>query len=148
MPRRELLSDEQRADVLALLADEAEFIRRYSLAAEDLTRIGRFNKPHNRLGFAVLLCYLRYPGQELGPGAKPDGRLLGLVAGQIGVSPDIWPDYIRRDENRREHLAVIKAAYGYRSFSSSDYRSLAGWLLPVVAVRFGAGSLATGMAVD
>ena len=131
MPRRELLSEAQREDLLALPADEAEFIRHYSLAAEDLTRIGRFNKPHNRLGFAVLLCYLRYPGQELGPGAKPDGRLLGLVAGQIGVSPDIWPDYIRRDENRREHLAAIKAAYGYRSFSSSDYRSLAGWLLPV-----------------
>lgn len=131
MPRRELLSEGQREDLLALPADEAEFIRRYSLAAEDLTRIGRFNKPHNRLGFAVLLCYLRYPGQELGPGAKPDGRLLSLVAGQVGVSPEAWPDYIRRDENRREHLAAIKAAYGYRSFSGSDYRALAAWLLPV-----------------
>ncbi len=131
MPRRELLSDGQREDLLALPADEAEFIRRYSLAAEDLTRIGRFNKPHNRLGFAVLLCYLRYPGQELGPGAKPDGRLLSLVAGQVGVSLEAWPDYIRRDENRREHLAAIKAAYGYRSFSGPDYRALAAWLLPV-----------------
>lgn len=131
MPRRELLSEGQREDLLALPADEAEFIRRYSLATEDLTRIGRFNKLHNRLGFAVLLCYLRYPGQELGPGAKPDGRLLSLVAGQVGVSPEVWPDYIRRDENRREHLAVIKAAYGYRSFSSSDYRTLSSWLLPV-----------------
>jgi hypothetical protein len=28
MPRRELLSDEQRTDLLALPADEAEFIRR------------------------------------------------------------------------------------------------------------------------
>ena len=75
MPRRELLSGGQREDLLALPADEAEFIRRYSLATEDRTRIGRFNKLHNRLGFAVLLCYLRYPGQELGPGAKPDGGL-------------------------------------------------------------------------
>ncbi|MBS1213130.1 MAG: transposase [Proteobacteria bacterium] len=131
MPRRELLSDEQRTDLLALPADEAEFIRRYSLTSEDLNRIRRFNKPHNRLGFAVLLCYLRYPGQELGPGAQPDGRLLDWVAEQIGVSPEVWPDYIRRDENRREHLAMIGAAYGYRSFSHSDYRALAHWLLPV-----------------
>ena len=131
MPRRELLSEGQRTDVPALPTDEADFIRRYSLASDDLTRINRFNKPHNRLGFAVLLCYLRYPGRELGPDAKPDWRLLSLVAGQIGVSPEVWPDYARRDENRREHLSVIKAAYGYRSFSNSDYRSLAGWLLPV-----------------
>lgn len=42
MPRRELLSEGQREDLLALPTDEAEFIRRYSLATEDLTRIGRF----------------------------------------------------------------------------------------------------------
>ena len=139
MPRHELLSDEQRTEVLALPTGEADFIRRYALSADYLARINRFNKPHNRLGFAVLLCYLRYPGQEFGPDAKPDWRLLGLVAGQVGVSPEVWPDYARRDENRREHLSVIKAAYGYRSFSNSDYRSLAGWLLAVVTARFDAG---------
>jgi len=54
MPRRELLSEVQREDLLALPANEAEFIRHYLLAAEDLTRIGRFNKPHNLHVFSVL----------------------------------------------------------------------------------------------
>lgn len=131
MPRRQLLSESQRAELLALPSDEGEFIRHYTLLSNDLTRIARFNKAHNRLGFAVLLCYLRYPGQELLPRSEPDQRLIHLVSKQLGVDPEIWPDYIRRDETRREHMVTLASIYGFRTFSAAHYRTLSNWLFPL-----------------
>ncbi|MDA3807944.1 MAG: DUF4158 domain-containing protein [Thiomicrorhabdus sp.] len=131
MPRRQLLSESQRAELLALPSDEGEFIRRYTLLAEDLTRISRFNKAHNQLGFAVLLCYLRYPGQELLPRLEPDQRLIHLVSKQLGVAPEVWADYIRRDETRREHMVTLTSVYGFRPFSAAHYRALSNWLFPL-----------------
>ncbi len=39
--------------------------RYYTLSPEDVAIIERHRRPHNRLGFAVQLCYLRFPGRPL-----------------------------------------------------------------------------------
>ena len=46
---------------------------------------------HNRLGFAVQLCYLRYPGCALPPDAEPPTPLLAIVGRQLRIEPAIWP---------------------------------------------------------
>ena len=40
-------------------------------------------------------------------------------------------DYAQRDETRREHLAELQAAHGYRMVTKADYRPLALVILPV-----------------
>ena len=42
--------------------------RHYTLSAADLAAIRRCRGDHNRLGHALMLCYLRYPGRPLKAG--------------------------------------------------------------------------------
>lgn len=80
MPTRELLSPAQRAHFLSLPAEMSEqtLARYYTLSSEDLTRIRRHRRSHNKLGFAVQLAYLRFGGANLDRQrrALASGRLL------------------------------------------------------------------------
>jgi TnpA family transposase len=67
MPRRRILSSAERSSLLAAPAAEAERIRLFSLSESDLSVIRQRRGAHNRLGFAVQLCSLRYPGVTLAP---------------------------------------------------------------------------------
>jgi TnpA family transposase len=65
MPRRRLLTDAQRADLLALPTREADLARHYSLSPEDLALVATRKRPETKLGLALQLCALRYPGLQL-----------------------------------------------------------------------------------
>ncbi len=86
----------------------------YTLEERDLALIRRRRGAHNRLGFTVQLCYLRYPGQAMDPEAVPPDAVLAFVAQQVGVPSASWGEYARRDETRREHARDLQAAFGYR----------------------------------
>jgi len=131
MPRRELFSPAQRLELLALPHDEGELIRIFSFSAQDLTFIRQKRGKANRLGFAVQLCHLRYPGQVLGQNDDPDSRVIDLAAQQLRINPNEWAGYAKRDQTRREHLQIIIETYGYHQFSVANYREVATWLLPL-----------------
>jgi TnpA family transposase len=67
MPRRSLLSNEQRTRLFAVPVDHAEMAKHYVLSTGDLALVQAKRRATNRLGFAVQLCLLRYPGQGPGP---------------------------------------------------------------------------------
>jgi TnpA family transposase len=66
MPRQLVLSAIERQNLLALPDATDELIRRYTLTEADLVIIRQHRGAANRLGFAVQLCYLRFPGVVLG----------------------------------------------------------------------------------
>lgn len=80
MPRRNLLTTAERTGLLAFPATDDEFIQHYTFAEPDLSVIHQRRGSHNRLGFAVQLCYLRYPGFALPTDAEPPASLLNIVA--------------------------------------------------------------------
>ena len=123
MSRRTLLSSEQRARLFAIPTTPAEMARHYVLSAKDLMFVRAKRRTVNRLGFAVQLCLLRYPGQGLGPGEQLPAALLAFVAEQLDMSPATFADYARRDQTRREHAAELQAILGLRSFRLSDWRN-------------------------
>ena len=125
MPRRSLLTPAERAELFAFPGDEGEIIRRYTLSTLDLSVIRRRRGDHNRLGFAVLLCCLRYPGFILPPSAEPPFSLLAIVGQQLQISPSVWPQYAQRAQTRREHLVELQAWLQLTVFSTADYRRLA-----------------------
>src|ERR1700735_3882760 len=98
MPRRTLLSSEQRTRLFAIPIDPAEMARHYVLSTEDLALIRSKRRTVNRLGFAIQLCLLRYPGQGLGPDEHPPEAMIIFVAQQLGVSPAVFADYALRDQ--------------------------------------------------
>jgi len=72
------------------------------LSPEDLKLIATKRRIANRLGFAVQLCLLRYPGQGLGFGEHPPAAMIAFVARQLGASPADFVEYALRDQTRRE----------------------------------------------
>ena len=71
MPRRSILTLTERASLLAFPVAEAELIQHYTFSKQDLSVIYQHRGGHNRLGFAMQLCYLRYPGCALPTSAQP-----------------------------------------------------------------------------
>lgn len=62
-------SDRQRAALLDLpRTAEADMLHHFTLSDDDLEIIRARRRPHNRFGFALQLCALRYPGRLLTPG--------------------------------------------------------------------------------
>jgi TnpA family transposase len=113
-----LLSPSQRARLLELPATltEREMTRYYALSAADLAVIERHRRPQNRLGFTVQLAYLRFPGRPWDPQEQVPPAVLTYLAQQIGEAPEALADYATRDPTRREHLAHIQRAFGFRPF--------------------------------
>lgn len=62
MPRRERLSDVQRSALVGVPTDPESLARYYTLDARDLALIRTKRGEHNRLGYAVQLAYLHFPG--------------------------------------------------------------------------------------
>jgi TnpA family transposase len=92
MPRRSILSAE-RDCLLALPNTKDDLIRHYTFSETDLSIIRQRRGPANRLGFAVQLCYLRFPGIILGVDEPPFPPLLKLVADQLKVGIKSWDEY-------------------------------------------------------
>ena len=122
MPRRSILSAGERTSLLAVPDKEDELIRHYTLTEPDLSLIRQRRGEVNRLGFAVQLCYLRFPSIILGADQSPDPALLAFAADQLRVSPDGWNEYGRRDQTRREHLLELQTWLKLAPFAVSDYR--------------------------
>lgn len=58
MPRRRLLTPVERIGLLAFSTTDDDLIRYYTFSEPDLSVIRQRRGNHNRLGFAVQLCYL------------------------------------------------------------------------------------------
>ena len=123
MPRRSLLSNEQRTRLFAVPVDHAEMAKHYVLSADDLALVQIKRRSVNRLGFAIELCLLRHPGQGLGPGEHPPEAMIGFVAHQLGVSPAAFADYALRDQTRREHAVELQKYLRLRGFRLADWRA-------------------------
>src|SRR5277367_2904970 len=116
MPPRTLLSSEQRTRLFAIPSAAAEMVRHYVLGGEDLALIRAKRRSINRLGFAVQLCLLRYPGLSMGPAEQPPEAMIAFVADQLGVRHVDFANYAQRDQTRREHAVELQRYLGLRSF--------------------------------
>src|SRR5271156_2487027 len=128
--RRQQLSEAQITALLDPPTDQRELVRHYTLFAEDLAAIRRCRGDYNRLGHALMLCYLRYPGRPLKTGEQPPRPLLLFIAEQIDALPEAIEDYLAAERNRRRHAAELQNRLGFRPFGTGPAADLAGWLLP------------------
>lgn len=92
--------------------------------------IRRRRGDHNRLGYALMLCYLRYPGRPLQANEQPAAALVSFVAGQIDVLPEAIDDHPGSEQNRRRHVVELQDQLELRPFGTYPAAELTGWLLP------------------
>ncbi len=122
MPRPSILTPTERASLLAFPTTKESLIQHYTFSEPDLSVIRQHRGGHNRLGFAVQLCYLRYPGCVMPTDVRPPEPVLLMTAKQLGLDPVLWPQYAQRPETRREHLLELQAYLGLTTFAASHVR--------------------------
>ncbi len=128
MAHRIILTERQRSALFSLPTDETSLLRHYTLADDDLINIRQRRRPRNRMGFALQLCALRYPGRLLSPGELIPRPVSEFLAAQLGLRADDLVEYAVREETRHEHLAALRTIYGYKMFSGRGIRDMREWL--------------------
>jgi TnpA family transposase len=91
--------------------------RYFHLDDADLEFIAIQRGDHNRLGFALQLCTVRFLGTFLeNPQETPPG-VIYKVASLLGIkNPDCFEQYCK-SERRWDHAAEIRNRYGYQDFA-------------------------------
>jgi TnpA family transposase len=145
MPRRRALTGAQLAGLLALPATEAELARHWVLGDADLAAVGRRRRDRNRLGFALQLCALRYPGRLLRPGEAVPEPALRFVADQVGTAPDAVSAYGTRIQTRSAHLDELRDTFGFADLTPARRCEFAAWLLPVALATTSAMAVAAAL---
>jgi hypothetical protein len=121
MPRRSILSAAERDSLLALPDTQDELIRLYTFSEPDLSLIRQRRGDANRLGVAVQLCLLRFPGQGLLPDAAVPMPLLQWIGRQLRIDPSCWPS-MQRGRNPARASVELRAYLGMEPFGLAHYR--------------------------
>ena len=133
MATHELLSIAARTQLSSFPPLEArDLIRYYTLSERDLSLIVRRRGDENRLGFAVQLCHLRFPGWTWQSDDDIPQTVVAFIAKQLKINSASLDSYAQtRDTTRREHLREIAEAYGFRSFGETEQTELSNALMPI-----------------
>ncbi|OIJ09409.1 DDE transposase [Anaerobacillus arseniciselenatis] len=131
MRGKELLTLDQRNMFMSFPDDmtEHDMEMYYTFTSEDLAFINKHRRDHNRLGIALQLAVLRYPGWNLFQIKDIPSQILDYIAKQIDVSPQEYTQYAKRVATRNEHLEELRQHYGYQNLSFGTYRIIAQYTL-------------------
>ncbi len=122
MPRRSILSTAERDSLMALPNTDEELIRHYTFNESDLSLIRQRRGDSNRLGIAVQLCLLRFPGQGLLTDTVIPPSLLRWIGRQLQIDSTCWPQYAERETTRREHMIELRHYLSLKPFTLSHFR--------------------------
>ncbi len=124
MSRRHIFTERQRAALFDLPTDELSLLKFYTLGDDDWKTLGSAAEPENRIGFALQLCALRYPGRALALGEMIPREVLSFVGAQLGVPADALLTYATRRQTRQQHMDTLREIYGYKTFTGRGARDL------------------------
>ncbi len=130
MAQRQRLSETQIAELFDPPTEQRELVRHYTLSETDLAAIARCRGDHNRLGHALMRCYLRYPGRALRVGERPPAAVLAFIAEQIRVFPAAIDEYLANERSRQRHAIECQEQIGLRYFGRHATAELTKTLLP------------------
>ncbi len=101
MPRRSVLSDSEKQSLLAIPTDLAELSKYYLLSEADISLISQKRGGHNKLGFALLLCCMRYPGLSFDAETDIQPQTIKFIADQLKIKDfSAWRNYFKRESTQ------------------------------------------------
>ncbi|PHB04928.1 DDE transposase [Bacillus wiedmannii] len=119
---RELLTPEQRQVFMQIPEDEWVLGTYYTFSKRDLEIINKRRREENRLGFAVQLAILRYPGWPYTHIKSIPDSVIHYISKQIGSTPSSLSLYPQRENTLWDHLKEIRNEYDYVTFTLKEYR--------------------------
>jgi hypothetical protein len=99
------------------------------LSASDLELVRQQRGDHNRLGFALQLCALRYLGFCPHDLVTAPPAAISFVADQLQIIPAALRAYGARPQTRTGHSQQIQRYLGFHDATRENLRALADWLL-------------------
>ncbi len=123
MPRRSVLTDTEKQSLFAIPTDISEMSKYYLLSEADLSIISQKRGNHNKLGFAILLCFMRYPGISFNTDTQILKETIKFISEQLKIlEHNNWRNYFNREQTRREHLVELQSLFGFEIFNNSHYQ--------------------------
>ncbi|AMR88290.1 Tn3 family transposase [Bacillus thuringiensis] len=119
---RELLTPEQRQAFMQISEDEWVLGTYYTFSKRDLEIINKRRREENRLGFAVQLAILRYPGWPYTHIKSIPDSVIHYISKQIGSTPSSLSLYPQRENTLWDHLKEIRTEYDLVTFTLKEYR--------------------------
>ncbi|MEH7514912.1 Tn3 family transposase [Gottfriedia acidiceleris] len=119
---RELLTLEQRQALMQIPEDEWVLGTYYTFSKRDLEIINKRRREENRLGFAVQLAVLRYPGWPYTHIKGISDSVIQYISKQIGATPSSLSLYPQRENTLWDHLKEIRSEYDFVTFTLKEYR--------------------------
>ena len=113
MPRRRVLTEIEKRSLLVIPTDLAEMSKYYLLSEKDMSIIDQRRGLHNKIGFTLLLCCMRYPGISLNEETDIPEETIKFILNQIDITDfENWRNYFIREQTRREHLVGVTIEFG------------------------------------
>lgn len=102
----------------------------FYLSDADLLWVNKRRRTHNKLGFALQLCTLRFLGTFLTDPVDVPSEVLVYVARQLKIADlSCVKKYMDREQTHWEHADEIKTELGYKDFHAHpNYFRLVRWL--------------------
>lgn len=119
---RELLTPEQRQALMQLPEDEWILGTYFTFSKRDLEVVNKRRREENRLGFAVQLAVLRYPGWPYTHIKSIPDSVIHYISKQIGASSSSLSLYPQRENTLLDHLKEIRSEYDFVTFTLREYR--------------------------
>ncbi|MBH0159156.1 Tn3 family transposase, partial [Fictibacillus sp. 5RED26] len=119
---RELLTTDQRQALMKISDDEWLMGTYYTFTNRDLEFINKRRREENRLGYAIQLAVLRYPGWPYSHIKNIPDSVIHYIAKQINANPSSLCLYPQRENTLWDHLKEIRNEYGFVPFTLKEYR--------------------------
>lgn len=117
---RELLTSEQRLEFASIpeQISEYELGSYYTLSPHDIEIIKRHRRDHNKLGFALQLCVLRFPGWTL----SDIQHIPDCVVNYIAKQPKLMrKKYIYMQNVSKRNMSISKKLEENMDFGTSPF---------------------------
>ena len=122
---KQLLSEAQRNELMDLSRlTEWDLVTFHTFSKHDLHLIFKHRRGYNRLGFALQLALIRYPGWALTEYNDIPMSLIKHIARQLQIPAEEFSKYANRNNTLWEHLSEIREEYNFTNFSSSHEENL------------------------
>jgi len=125
------LNPEQRHALTQIPSDlsDRDIARHYTFTEKERKLINRRRRASNRLGFAVQLALLKFPGRTFMEVKDVPRPVLTAIAEQVGVPASAFASYGERENTLYEHLDELRRECGFRSCGWREYLLVAKSLL-------------------
>jgi TnpA family transposase len=148
MPRRSILTESEQQFLLQIPSEISEMSKYYLLSEFDLSIINQKRGNHNKIGFACLLCCLRYPGISFNYDTQIHVDAIKFITHQLEIKDSAdWRKYFNRDATRREHLLELQSIFGYKTFTNAHYQDYINKLTPLTKISDNSISVAQSLII-